>query len=289
MKKKTSGKSLWKDAIIRLKRDKIAVVCFVIVIVYLLIGLLSSLGLLAAGWDTPVGESYVAPSLNSLREIWGTDIFGRSVLDKALQGTQVAITVGLTASLIAVLIGVSLGAVAGYFGGKIDDAVVWFYTTFSSVPGILMLMGISWALDRGILSVCIAIGVTSWVSLCRVIRGEFLKHKNREYVIAARSIGASDFSRIFKHILPNVTHQIIISFSILFQSAIKAEVILSYLGLGVQGQPSWGIMIDDAKLELARGVWWQLGAATAFMFFLVLALNLFGDSLRDALDPKLKD
>jgi len=137
-------------------------------------------------------------------------------------------------------------------------------------------------------SIYIALGVTSWISLCRVIRGEFIKHKSREYVVAAESLGASHFSRIFKHILPNVSHFVIIDFSINFMSAIKAEVILSFLGLGVQGQPSWGVMIDDSKLELSRGVWWQLGGATIAMFFVVLAFNLLGDSLRDALDPKIK-
>ena len=126
------------------------------------------------------------------------------------------------------------------------------------------------------------------MGICRLIRGEFLKHKEREYVQAAKSLGASDARRIFIHILPNVSHLVIINFSFLFISAIKTEVILSYLGLGVQGIPSWGTMIDEAKLELARGVWWQLAAATLAMFVVVLSLNIVGDALRDALDPKLK-
>jgi peptide/nickel transport system permease protein len=218
----------------------------------------------------------------------GLDIFGRSVLEKAIQGIRVAIVVGTVASIVAVIVGVTLGALAGYFGGRMDTFVVWLYTTFESIPGILLLMGIAWLFQRGLTSVCIAIGLTSWVTLCRVIRGEFLKHKRREYVIAAEALGIGHRSRIFKHILPNVSHQIIVSFSMLFQSAIKSEVILSYLGLGVQGQPSWGTMIDDARQELQRQVWWQLSAATLFMFGIVLALNLLGDALRDALDPKLK-
>jgi peptide/nickel transport system permease protein len=120
------------------------------------------------------------------------------------------------------------------------------------------------------------------------MRGEFIKHKSREYVIAADSLGATHRSKIFKHIFPNVSHFVIINLSMQFMSAIKSEVILSFLGLGVQGQPSWGVMIDDAKLELARGVWWQLAGATVAMFFVVLAFNILGDSLRDALDPKIK-
>lgn len=115
-----------------------------------------------------------------------------------------------------------------------------------------------------------------------------MKHKEREYVQAASAIGGGHFRKLFKHILPNVTHIVIINTSLQFQVAIKSEVILSYLGLGVQGEPSWGTMIDDAKLELVRGVWWQLAGATLAMFIIVLAFNLLGDALRDSLDPKLK-
>ncbi|MGB0453048.1 MAG: ABC transporter permease, partial [Bacteriovoracaceae bacterium] len=136
--------------------------------------------------------------------------------------------------------------------------------------------------------VCLALGLTSWVTLCRMIRAEVMRHKDREYVQAAESLGAGHFRKLFRHILPNVLHIVIINFSLQFMIAIKSEVILSYLGLGVQGKPSWGRMIDDAKLELARDVWWQLAAATFAMFIIVLAFNLLADALRDALDPKLK-
>ena len=114
-----------------------------------------------------------------------------------------------------------------------------------------------------------------------------MKHKTRDYVQAAEAIGAGHGRRLFKHILPNVMHIVIINMSLQFQVAIKSEVILSYLGVGVVDQPSWGTMIDDAKMELVRGVWWQLAAATLAMFIIVLAFNILGDSLRDALDPKL--
>jgi peptide/nickel transport system permease protein len=143
-------------------------------------------------------------------------------------------------------------------------------------------------MGKGLTTICLVLGLTSWVGLARPIRGEFMKHKEREYVQAARSLGAGNSRRIFIHILPNVSHLIIINFSFLFVSAIKTEVILSYLGMGVQGVPSWGTMIDEAKLELARGVWWQLAAATVAMLIVVLALNILIDALRDALDPKLK-
>ena len=120
------------------------------------------------------------------------------------------------------------------------------------------------------------------------MRAQFYRERSRDYVAAAVSIGVPTRSILIKHILPNISHVLIINFSLTFEAAIKSEVILSYLGLGVQGRPSWGTMIDDSKLELARGVWWQLGAATLAMFIIVLAFNILGDALRDALDPKLK-
>ncbi len=277
--------SLWKDAFRRTARDKWALGSLIIVVVYALVAVLSATGLIAANWAQEVGASNLPPSSE---HIFGTDIFGRDVFQKLLRGTQIAMSVGLAASLIAIPIGVILGALAGYFGGWVDDLITWLYTTFSSIPNIMLLISITMILGKGIFSVYVALGATSWVTLCRLIRGEVMKHKEREYVQAAEAIGGGHFRKLFIHILPNVTHIVIINTSLQFQVAIKSEVILSYLGLGVQGEPSWGTMIDDAKLELARGVWWQLAGATLAMFLIVLAFNLLGDSLRDSLDPKLK-
>jgi len=277
--------SLWKDAFERLISDRWALASLIIVLIYSLVALLSASGLIAADWAREIGASNMPPAGDY---IFGTDIFGRSVFLKVIRGTQVAMSVGLATSLIAIPIGVILGCLAGYFGGWVDDLISWLYTTFSSIPNIMLLISITMILGKGLFAVYVALGATSWVTLCRLIRGEVMKHKEREYVLAASAIGGGHFRKLFKHILPNVTHIIIINTSMQFQIAIKSEVILSYLGLGVQGEPSWGTMIDDAKLELARGVWWQLAGATLAMFVVVLAFNLLGDALRDALDPKLK-
>jgi ABC-type dipeptide/oligopeptide/nickel transport system permease subunit len=282
------GRSLWKDAYDRLKKDKIAIICFFVVVFYALVAVFAALGWIASPWDRVVGQPYQGPSLSSVELLLGTDIFGRSVFYKVIHGTRIAMSVGLISSLISIPVGVLLGAVSGYFGGWIDDVIVWFFTTLSSIPNIMLLIAITFVMGKGLSAIYVALGITAWVSLARVIRGEFIKHKSRDYVVAAGSIGAGHISRIFKHILPNVSHFIIINLSIQFMSAIKSEVILSFLGLGVQGQPSWGVMIDDAKLELSRGVWWQLAGATIAMFFVVLAFNILGDALRDALDPKIK-
>jgi peptide/nickel transport system permease protein len=277
--------SLWKDSFKKLAGDKWALGSLIIVVIYGSVAILAYSGLLAADWAKEVGASNLPPSA----EHWfGTDIFGRDVFAKVIRGTQIAMSVGLVTSFIAIPIGVILGALAGYFGGWVDDLITWLYTTFSSIPNIMLLISITMILGKGIFAVYIALGATSWVTLCRLIRGEVMKHKEREYVQAAGAIGGGHIRKLFRHILPNVTHIVIINTSLQFQFAIKSEVILSYLGLGVQGEPSWGTMIDDAKLELSRGVWWQLAGATAAMFIVVLAFNLLGDALRDSLDPKLK-
>ena len=249
--KEIQSKSLWRHALEVLIKDKTALCSMVIVAVYASIALLTTFGWLAADWAAEVGPSYAPPSSEFL---FGTDIFGRSVVAKTLKGTQVAMSIGLCTAIISSIIGVFLGAIAGFYGGKVDEGIVWFYNTFSSIPSIMLLVAITFILGKGLVAVYLALGLTSWVGICRLIRGEVIRHKDREYVHAASAIGGGDFRKLFKHILPNVFHIVIINFSLQFQVAIKAEVILSYLGLGVQGQPSWGTMIDDAKLELARGV-----------------------------------
>jgi peptide/nickel transport system permease protein len=283
--KKMNSKSLWAHAWDSLKSEKMAMVSLIIISVYFVVAFLSFTGVIADGWTNEIGPSYAAPSS---KYIFGLDIFGRSVFDKMLKGTEIAVSVGLITCLISSIIGVTLGAIAGYFGGKIDEFLIWFYTVFTSIPYILLLVAFAWVLGKGMLTVYVSLALTGWTGLFRLIRGEFIRHKDREYVHAATAIGASHQKKIFKHILPNTLHIVIINFSLQFQTAIKSEVILSYLGLGVQGNPSWGVMINDSKLELARGYWWQLAAATVAMMIIVLAFNILSDALRDALDPKLK-
>ncbi len=279
------SKSLMQHAFSTMLKDKMAMTSLIIVCAYALIAILTSLGIIAGDWAVEVGGSYESPSW---AHPFGTDIFGRSVFAKMLKGTEVAMSVGFCTAILSMVIGVSLGATAGYFGGKVDEVIVWFYTTFSSIPSIMLLVAITFIFEKGLMAIYLALGLTSWVSLCRLIRGEVIRHKEREYVQAAAALGGSHFRRLVRHIIPNVFHIVIINFSLQFQIAIKSEVILSYLGLGVQGRPSWGTMIDDAKLELARGVYWQLAAATIAMLIVVLAFNILGDALRDSLDPKLK-
>lgn len=277
--------SLWWDAFRRFKRNRIGVLSLFTISVYVLVALGASTGLLYS--EAGQGEQYLPMSWE---HPFGTDIFGRDILGRAVHGTSTAISIGLLASSLSLFIGVVLGALAGYFGKKVDAAVVWLYTVVDSVPYILLIPALTFVLGRGLINVFIAVGLTSWVTTARLVRGEFMKHKDRDYVLAAHAIGAGDRRKIFGHILPNVAHLAFVQFGLGFVAAIKIEVILSYLGLGVDpSQPSWGLMIDDAKNELARPFFGNLTAATLFMFGLILAFNLFNDALREALDPKMKN
>jgi peptide/nickel transport system permease protein len=281
------GRSLWTDAAARIKKDPIAVISFWVIIAYLVLAALCATNLVFSHYAlTDNSISYQAPSA---AHWFGTDLFGRDVLARAAHGTVTSLVIGFFGAALSILVGTLLGAMAGYFGGLIDEIIVWFYTTVDTIPYILLVVAFSYVAGHGLNTLCLAIGLTSWVSHCRVIRSEFMKQRGREYVQGAQALGAGHFRRVFIHILPNTFHLALINFSLLFVSAVKSEVVLSYLGLGVEaGTPSWGMMISDAKLELARGVWWGLTAATLFMFFMVLAFTLFNDSLRDALDPKLR-
>ena len=282
------GESVGQRALKRLVRRKFVVLCFAVISVYLLIAVLGYLGLLP-DFQQRVGGSYEPPSLESFAKILGTDIFGRSVFYKILVGAQTAMTIGLSVTAIAIPIGLFLGALSGYFGGRVDSFIVWVYSVLSSIPTILLFIGIAYVLGKGITSICIALGSVGWIGLARLVRGEVMKHKNREYVLAVRLLGAGHLTTMIFHILPNVFHLAIITASLTVLNSIKSEVILTYLGVGIQDGSSWGTMVADASGELVNGYWWPLAGVTVAMFLVIYALNVVGDALRDALDPKLVD
>ena len=218
----------------------------------------------------------------------GTDGLGRDVLQRLVQGARIAFQVGVVTSLIAIPIGVLLGCLGGYFGGRTDDLIVWLYSTFASIPSLLFILAISLLVGRGLLGVFLGIGLTTWVGICRLIRGEVIKHKQRAYVEAARALGCSPWRIMFRHILPNLAHVVIVTFTLRFPAAIGTEVFMSFLGIGVASEPSWGLMINSARLRLWHGVWWEMTFVTLAIFLVVLAFNLLGDALRDAFDPRLQ-
>ena len=222
---------------------------------------------------------------------FGGDKWGRDIIAKTIKGAQSSVLVGFASAFIAVFLGTLLGALAGYYGRWVNDLLEWVYNVFTSIPNLLLILAFAAVFNkRGLLTVIMILGVTGWTGVYRLIRAEYLKHVNREYVKAAEAIGASHFRRMFVHILPNVSHIVLVNLSLLVVGFIKAEVILSYLGFGVPvDMTSWGTMLQEAQNELVIGKWWQFAAAAFLsMAVLVTAFSLLTDALRDALDPKIK-
>jgi peptide/nickel transport system permease protein len=264
----------------------------------------------AAGQTEPVPDNAFDPLAGEIRELraqldksgphaqrerlatlpFGADKWGHDVIKKTIKGGQTSIVVGLVAAFVAVALGTLFGAISGFYGGRVDDIFNWFYSVFTSIPSILMILTVAAVLQqKGVLTIVLILGLTGWTGPYRLIRAEYIKHKAREYVMAADAIGASSWRKMFSHIFPNVSHVALVQVSILVVGFIKAEVILSFLGFGVPvGVVSWGSMLNEAQNELILGKWWQLSAAAAAMALLVTAFSLFADALRDALDPKLK-
>ncbi len=304
-----------KISVKRIKRDRLAVTGFCVICLFALIAILDSVPLprkdaggvkwtrtvLDALFQKEVEKSYSPPlaktgvlnrkefTLES-RHLLGTDNLGEDVFYNALKGVRTAFIIGIVPSVIAAFFAIILGLLAGYYGGWIDDVIQYIYQVLSSIPGILLLIAMLMVMERGLWQLCVALGVTTWVGLCRLIRGETLKVKNMEYVEAAHALGASDLRLLFRHILPNVMYLVIIEVTLDFSSLVMSETVLTYIGIGVEpGTGSWGRMIMMADRELPNAIWWNLTGASVFLFILVLAFNLFADALRDALDPRLRE
>lgn len=242
--------------------------------------------------------------------VLGTDKVGQDVLYLALKSVRTGLLIGSLTTLIMLPFALTLGIAAGYFGGRIDDAIQYLYTTLNSIPGVLLIAAAVLVVqvqieahaelfetaaarsDVRLLALCAILGVTGWTGLARLLRAEALKLRELEFVQAARAFGVTDARILLRHLLPNVMHLVLITVVIDFSGLVLAEAVLSYVGVGVDpAMTSFGNMINGARLELAREpvVWWQLAAAFVFMFILVLAANLFADQVREALDPKSKE
>lgn len=224
--------------------------------------------------------------------ILGTDVNGHDVFYQLLKGAGTALLLSFGSAFISFPIGILLGIAAGYFGGFVDDAVQWLYTTVASIPWLLFVIAFLMVFGRGLFWIIIAIGITSWTNLARLVRGETLKIRNLDYIRAAKATGIHEWRIVLRHILPNLSYLIVITFTLSASNVILAESILTYIGIGVEpGTASWGVMLVEAQKELTMRppVWW-IFAASSFLGILplVLSLNLLGDALRDVLDPRLK-
>jgi ABC-type dipeptide/oligopeptide/nickel transport system permease subunit len=259
--------------------------CMIVLALYLLVAIAGYAQLLP-DHEASVGGSQDPPSWHPAT-LLGTDILGRSVLWRVLAGVQTAITIGAATTALAVPFGTALGLAAGYFGGWVDAVINWVYSVVVSVPDILLITAISYAMGKGLTSICVAIAATSWVSIMRLVRGEVLKHKGSDYVLAARSLGAGSRRIMFSEILPNVVHVAIVTSSLVLLAAVKGEVILTYLGLGIQDGASWGLLIAGASQDLTNDIWGPLAGTVTAMFLLIYSLSAIGDALRDVLDPRV--
>lgn len=249
--------------------------------------------------DTAVTQSYAISELTNAQPenieqnivtkkyYLGTDAFGRDILSRLIIGTRVSMLVGLIAVIISLSIGILLGALAGYYKGKTDAAIMWLINVTWSIPTLLLVFAITLALGKGFWQIFIAVGLTLWVSVARLVRGQVMAVKELEYVQAARALGYKDSRIIFKHILPNIIGPVLVIAAGNFATAIIVEAGLSFLGIGVQPpQPSWGLMIkENYNLIITNNAMQALIPGFAIML-LVLAFNLLGSGLRDAVDVK---
>jgi len=279
------GRSLWYDAVRRLKRNKRAMFGFWFIVILVL---MATFAPLIAPYDPNDADLSIANQAPSIKHIMGTDRFGRDIFSRVIYGSRVSLKVGIISQSISLLIGIALGSIAGYFRGWVDDVIMWLINVVWAFPALLLVIAITAVLGPGITNVYIAIALVSWVGVARIVRGEVMALREREFVEAARAVGASRRRIIFRHILPNCLGPVIVVMTLGFAGAILAEAGLSFLGLGVQPPtPSWGTMINTGRGYIFSS-WWMAVFPGIAITLSVIAFNLFGDGLRDALDPRMR-
>lgn len=265
-------------------RDRAGLAGLALVTVYFVIALGVWIGLWGGGWSETAGGMWEAPS----REHWlGTNLLGQDIFQRALYSTRTAFEIGVVVAVLSTLIGGLLGAVAGYFSNSLaDELILWIKGILDAIPFYLFVIAVAFALRGNPWAMHIAMVATFWTTTGRLVRGEVIKLKNLEFVEAARAIGLSHSRILFRHVLPNTTHILLVQATLAFVAAIKAEVILSFLGLGIQDGVSWGLMIAESTHEVLAGQFMNFIVASGFLFVLVMAFNLFSDALQDSLDPR---
>lgn len=278
------SESLWHKSWVKFKQDRMGISGAVIVLLYLLIALGVWLGLWGGDWGTTTDAFQQSPSW---QHWFGTNAIGQDVAERAIYSTKVAFEVGLTVTILSTLIGALLGAWAGFFSGRwIDSVILWLLGVLDSIPFYLFVAAVAYAMQGSIFAMHVAMVAVFWTTTARIIRAEVIKLKQQEFVEAAQSLGVKTPNIIFKHILPNTSHLLLVQGTITFVAAIKTEVILSFLGLGVKNGISWGLMISEATNDIQAGYFNNFAAASCFLFVLVIGFNLFSDAVQDALDPK---
>ena len=285
----TSNKkrSQWLEVWRRLKRNKMAVLGLVILIILVLLAVFANV---IANYDNVVIKQNLSQRLQapSAAHWLGTDEFGRDIFARLVHGTRVSLQVGIIAVGISIVIGGILGAIAGYYGGKLDNIIMRIMDIFLAVPSILLAIAIVSALGPSILNLMLAISISSVPSYARIVRASVLSIRDQEFIEAAKAIGASNTRIIFRHIIPNSLAPVIVQATLGVASAILSTAGLSFIGLGIQPPaPEWGSMLSGGRQYL-RYAWWVPTFPGVAIMITILSLNLLGDGLRDALDPRLK-
>lgn len=285
----TSNKkrSQWLEVWRRLKRNKMAVIGLVILIILVLLAVFANV---IANYDNVVIKQNLSQRLQapSAAHWLGTDEFGRDIFARLVHGTRVSLQVGIIAVGISIIIGGILGAIAGYYGGKLDNIIMRIMDIFLAVPSILLAIAIVSALGPSILNLMLAISISSVPSYARIVRASVLSIRDQEFIEAAKAIGASNTRIIFRHIIPNSLAPVIVQATLGVAGAILSTAGLSFIGLGIQPPaPEWGSMLSGGRQYL-RYAWWVTTFPGVAIMITILSLNLLGDGLRDALDPRLK-
>ncbi len=277
--------NFYSESFQRFCKNKVAVVSALILISLIIICFIAPLITSYDPEKQALSERLLSPSL---KHWWGTDQYGRDIFTRCVYGCRVSLSVGIISQLIATIIGYFMGVTAGYVGGKTDDAISFVMQVFSSFPFLLFAMALMYALGPGITNLYISLGLLSWASTAKLIRGQVMQLKGQEYIQACKVDGGSTLRIILKHLFPNCIPMLIVSITLGIPSAILSEASLSYLGLGVPSpKPSWGSMIAESQDFIRSNTYYSLFPGLCIIVT-VMTFNMMGDGLRDALDPKLR-
>ena len=268
----------------RLKTDRYGMGGLLVVIIFFVIAICVWSGLLGQAWSEVSGNSWESSSSTH----WcGTNLLGQDILQRTLFGTATAFEVGLIVTLCSTILGTVMGALSGWYSDSwLDEVILWLKGVLDSIPFYLFAAAIAFALQGNPWAMHLAMIITFWTTTARIIRGEVMRLKQREFVQAARAIGLPGLKTVFRHVLPNTIHVLLVQASIVFVAAINTEVILSFLGLGIQDGVSWGLMLAESSQEVLAGHFGNFIAAGTSLFILLMGFNLLADALQDALDTR---
>jgi len=268
----------------RLKSDPYGMGGLLVVIIFTVIAICVWSGLLGQAWSEVSGNSWESVSATHW---FGTNLLGQDILQRTLFGTATAFEVGLIVTLCSTILGAVMGALSGWYSHSwLDEIILWLKGVLDSIPFYLFAAAIAFALQGNPWAMHLAMIVTFWTTTARIIRGEVMRLKQREFVEAARAIGLPGLKTVFRHVLPNTFHILLVQASIVFVAAINTEVILSFLGLGIQDGVSWGLMLAESSQEVLAGHFGNFFAAGTSLFILLMGFNLLADALQDALDTR---